>query len=142
MAYLPEGLPTPDVNDQSIAGYWEHAKKHELVIQKCTNCGTFRHTPMAACYNCQSFDFEWAKVSGKGTIYSYTIVHHPVHPVVKEKVPYNVILVEIPDAGNVRVVGNLIDDTPNEDIKIGMPVEVTWEDINDDVTLPQWKRAA
>lgn len=142
MAYMPEDIPKPDVNDQSITGYFEHAKKHELVIQKCSKCGTFRHTPMATCYNCQSFDYEWHKVSGKGTIYSYTIIHHPVHPALKERVPYNVVLVEIPDAGNVRVVGNLIDGTPNEDIKIGMPVEVTWEDIDDEITLPQWKRAA
>ncbi len=141
MPFMPKGMSLPDINDQFTKEYWEHAKKHELVIQKCNNCGTFRFTPAPICYHCQSFDFEWHKVSGKGTVYSYTIVHYPAHPALKEKVPYNIVLVEIPDAGNVRILGNLIDGTPDEEILIGMPVEVTFEKINDDVTLPQWKRA-
>ncbi len=141
MPYMPQGMPLPDTKDPSIKGFWEHTKKHELVVQRCAKCGTFRHTPTLVCYNCQSFDYEWYKVSGKGRVYSYTIVHHPAHPVLKGKVPYNIVLVELPDAGGVRVVGNLIDGTPNEEIHIGMPVEVTWEDINEEVTLPQWKQA-
>ena len=140
MPYMPEGSPLPDVEETVNKGYWEHAKKHELVIQRCTNCGTFRHTPLPVCYNCQSFDYEWHKVSGKGTVYSYTIVRHPPSPAYKERVPFNIVLVELADAGKVRIVGNLIDGTPNEDIYIGMPVKVTWEEINEKVTLPQWQR--
>ena len=142
MSYMPEGMPLPDVNDLINQGYWEHAKKHELVIQRCTQCGTFRHWPAPVCYNCQSFDYEWHKVSGKGTVYSYTICPYPAHPSLKEKVPYNIVLVELPDAGNVRAIGNLVDGTPDEDIHIGMEVEVVFEDIDDETTLPQWKRVA
>lgn len=137
---MPEGLPLPNTTEYETKEWWEHCKRHELVIQRCTDCGTFRHTPTIVCYNCQSFNYEWHKVSGKGVVYSYTICHHPAHPAVRERVPYNVVLVELPDAGGVRMIGNLVD-CPNEEIRIGMPVEVTWEDITDDVSLPQWKRS-
>ena len=142
MPYMPDEMPLPSTDDPFTQGFWEHTKKHELVVQKCNNCGTFRHSPTPVCYNCLSWDFEWHKVSGKGVVFSYIINHYPAMSILKERVPYNVLLVEIPDAGNIRMVGNLIDGTPNEDIHVGMEVEVTWEEVTDDVTLPQWKLAA
>ena len=137
---MPEGMILPNTNETDTREWWQHCKRHELVIQRCTDCGTFRHSPLPVCYNCQSFDFEWHQVSGKGMVYSYIIVHSPAAGVLREKVPYNVVVVELPDAGDVRMIGNLLD-CPNEEIRIGMPVEIAWEDINDDVTLPQWQRA-
>ena len=142
MPYMPEGMALPATDEVDTKEWWEHCKRHELVVQRCTDCGTFRHTPLPVCHNCQSFNYEWHKVSGRGVVYSYMICHYAATPVLKDRVPYNVILVELPDAGNVRMLGNLIDSTPDEEIYIGMPVEVTWEDVTDDVTLPQWKRAA
>ncbi|MEE4354713.1 MAG: OB-fold domain-containing protein [Desulfatiglans sp.] len=139
MPYMPDGMPLP-VPTIDTKGFWDAAKRHELVIQRCLNCGTFRHTPIACCHVCQSFEYEWHRVSGKGIVYSYIICNHPVHPVLESRVPYNVVAVELPDAGNVRVSGNLLD-CPEQEIYIGMPVEVTWEDIDDEVTLPQWKKA-
>ncbi len=141
MPYMPQGMPLPDTKDPFTKDWWAYCKKHELVVQRCTKCGTFRHTPAPICYNCLSWDYEWHKVSGKGVVFSYTIAHYPAMPLLKERVPYSILIVELPDAGNVRMVGNLIDGTPNEEIHVGMPVEVVWEDIADDVTLPQWKRA-
>lgn len=136
---MPKGMPLPATDEPNTREWWQHCKRHELVVQRCTNCGTFHHTPIPVCYNCQSFDYEWHKVSGKGVVYSYTICYHPAHSAIRERVPYNIVQVELPDAGNVRMTGNLID-CPSEDIRIGMPVKVTWEDITDDVTLTQWKR--
>lgn len=142
MPYMPDAMPIPNVKDQWTAEWWAHCKKHELVVQKCSDCGTFRHGPAPLCHNCLSWNFEWQKVSGKGTVFTYTIAHYPAMAVLKEKVPYNIVIVELADAGNIRMCGNIIDGTPHEDIHCGMPVEVTWEDINDDVTLPNWKRAS
>jgi uncharacterized OB-fold protein len=139
MPYLPETLPLPQPSTDD-AGWWEAAREHRLVIQRCTNCGTFRHTPRPVCYNCRSLGFEWAPVAGKGRIFSAINCVHPVHPAVREAVPYNVVLVELPEAGNVRLVGNVVD-TPYEQIEIGMPVEAVWEDVGEDVTLLRWKRA-
>ncbi|MBI2864600.1 MAG: OB-fold domain-containing protein [Chloroflexi bacterium] len=139
MPYLPAEipLPQPTVDD---APFWEACKRQELVIQRCKNCGTFRHMPMPVCYNCQSFDFEWAKVSGEGTVYSYANVTYPTHPALKDRVPFNIVVVELPDAGNVRMTSNVVD-TPFEELYIGMPVEVVFEEVTEQITLPRFKRA-
>jgi len=138
MGYLPDGMPLPAIETDS-AGFWEAAKRHELVAQRCTDCGAFRHPPMPVCYNCQSLNFEWAKVSGKGKVWNRIIAHHPVHPALRDREPYNVVLVDLDDAPGVRMVGNLID-CPNEEVKVGMPVKVCFEDKTEDITLPQWQR--
>ncbi|MDO8473687.1 MAG: OB-fold domain-containing protein [Dehalococcoidia bacterium] len=138
MPYMPAGMPIPDVKDPQYKDWWAFCKQHKLVIQRCAECGTFRHLPDILCYKCHSFKYEWHPVSGKGVVYSYIIPYHPAHPALKGRVPYNVVIVELSDAGNVRMVGNIVD-CPNEQVKVGMPVEVTWEDVNDSVTLPQWK---
>ncbi|MBI2848498.1 MAG: OB-fold domain-containing protein [Chloroflexi bacterium] len=141
MPYMPEGMPLPDTKDAFTKDWWAHCKNHELVVQRCSDCGTFRHPPMPICHNCLSWKYEWHKVSGKGVVYSYTVPHYAAMAILKARVPYNVVLVELADAGNIRMVGNLIDSTPHEDIHVGMPVEIAWEDVTDDLTLPQWKRA-
>lgn len=135
--FFPEGMPLPAV-EPDTAGWWAAVREHRLVIQRCHHCGTFRHPPVPVCYICQSFDFRWAPVSGRGLIYSYTEAVHPVHPALKTHGPYNIVVVELPDAGNVRLVGNLLD-TPYEAIRIGLPVEAVFEDIPPDVTLVQWR---
>ena len=141
--YLPEGIPLPAPDPSGFdAPFWEHAKKHELVVQRCTQCGTLRHTPEVSCWKCRSFDFDWAPQSGRGAIYSHMNIVYPAHPALKERVPFNVVLVELENAQGIRMVGNLVD-TPYDEIRIGMPVEVHWEDRPEaeDVTLPLWKRA-
>src|SRR5690242_17003857 len=120
MPYMPEGMPLPDVHDREAAEFWAAAKRHELVVQRCTDCGVFRHTPLPICHKCRSFAYEWKRVSGQGIVFSYTIVHHPVHPALRERVPYNVVVIELPDAGNVRMVGNAID-CGNDELRVGMP---------------------
>jgi hypothetical protein len=72
-------------------------------------------------------------------VFSYTIIHHPVHPALAESVPYNVILVELPDAGSVRLISNLVDVPPDE-VRVGLEVEVVFEDVGHDVTLPRFSR--
>src|SRR5262249_9192757 len=119
--YLPAGLPLPAADASTCdAPFWEACRRHELVVQRCSQCGTYRHTPEAVCWQCQSFAGEWARVSGKGVVYSYVEVVYPTHPALRERVPYNVVVVELEEAG-VRMVGNLVD-TAYEDIRIGMPV--------------------
>jgi uncharacterized OB-fold protein len=93
---------------------------------------------MPVCHVCRSFEYEWSPVSGKGVVFTYIIAHHPPSPAYEDQVPYNVVLVELPDAGNVRMVGNLLD-CPPEKVRIGMAVEAVFEDINDEVTLVQWR---
>jgi uncharacterized OB-fold protein len=138
--YLPAGLPVPAAaNDGLDTEYWEAAKRHELVVQRCKACQGFQWGPEWLCYHCHSFDLGWHKVSGKGTIYSWERIWHPVHPALKDACPYVVVLVELADAGNVRMVGNLLGDGQQQ-VNIGAEVEAVFEDHPEDgVTLVQWR---
>jgi hypothetical protein len=118
--------------------FWEGCRKHELRIQRCKSCAAFRHYPRPMCPRCNSTDYEWVRVSGKGKLYTWTTVHYPAHPAFAD-VPYVVAIVEL--AEGVRMVTNLID-CPLEDLYIGMPVEVVFEDVGEDMALPKFRPAA
>ena len=137
MPYLPPELPriAPGRDD---APWWDALRRHELVIQRCARCGTWRHPPGPVCAACRSSDARFERVSGRGRVFSYTIVHHPVHPALAGRVPYNVALVELPDAGGVRIVTNLLDVPPAE-VRVGCEVEVVFEDVDDELTLPRFR---
>lgn len=141
--YLPPGLPAPVPPPDGLgAEYYEAAGRHELVVQRCNACGTFQWGPEWVCHHCHSFDLGWEKVSGRGRIYSWERCWHPVHPALRNAVPYLVVLVELPDAGNVRMVGNLLGD-PLQAVVIGAAVDAVFEDHSDadpPYTLVQWRR--
>ena len=138
-AYLPAGLPAPAPSIDGLDDeFWAAAKRNELVVQHCKACGAFQPTEWI-CNKCQSFDLDWQKVSGRGKIYSWERVWHPVHPALHSACPYVVVLVELPDAGNVRMVGNLLGD-PIQTINIGSEVEAVFEH-HDNFALVQWKTA-
>ena len=143
MSFLPDGMPLPAASPYDFdLPFWEACKRHELVIQRCSKCATLRHTPEIICHVCRSFDYDWQRVSGKGKVFSHMNVVYPAHPALRERVPFNVVVVELEDAPGIRMVGNLID-TPYEEIQTGMPVEVFFEDHPDqDVSLPLWRRTA
>jgi len=140
-SYLPEGMPLPAPSADGLdSEFWEAARRHELVVQRCTACGTFQFGPEWLCNGCRSFDLAWHRVSGRGRIYSWERVWYPVHPALQGKLPYLVVLVELPDAGNVRMVGNLLGD-PEQTVEIGAEVEAVFEDHPlEQVTLVQWQR--
>lgn len=127
-------LPTPPMIWENM-GFWEGTKEHRLVFQRCKECGTWVHPPRPACPKCRSFEKEWAPSGGKGTVYSWATYSESPHPAFVA--PYSVVLVEM-DEG-VRLISNLIDTKP-EGISIGMPVEVVFDDIADDLTLPKFRK--
>lgn len=129
-------LPPVPLPDEDSAPFWEAAARHELVVQRCAACGSFRHPPRPMCPRCLSMEHEWAPASGRGRVWSWVIAHPPVLPAFAGRVPYNVAVIEL-DEG-VRVVGNLLGVAPGE-IRDGMAVEVAFEDVEEGVTLPQWK---
>jgi len=136
--YLPEGLPTPRAQRTGLdTEFWAATKRHELVIQQCNNCKTFQWGPEFLCHKCRSFDMGWAKVSGRGRLYSWVRCWNPVHPALKEACPYIVAVIELPDGGNVRMVGNLLGD-PMQNPPFDVAVEAVFED-HPDATLVQWK---
>lgn len=140
---LPQGLPEPAPSPDGLdAPFWEATQRHELVVQHCESCGAFQWGPEWACHRCLSFELGWQRVSGRGRIYSWERAWHPVHPALAERGPYVVLLVELPDADDVRMIGNLVGDGLGP-VAIGEEVEAVFEDhpdANPPYTLVQWRR--
>jgi uncharacterized OB-fold protein len=136
-----EAKPSPPIPrpDDATQGYWDAAKRGALEIQCCAACGHRRFPPRPMCPRCRSFEASWAPMSGRGQIYSWVICHPPLLPAFVERAPLAVVLVELEDDPSIRIVGNLLD-IPESEIEIGLPVEVCFEEISPDVTLPQWRR--
>src|SRR5262249_10295013 len=103
-------------------------------------CRALRFPPRPMCPRCQSFDSEWAPVSGRGTIHSFVIAHAPVLPAFQARVPMPILLVELDEDPQLRMIGNLVGDQ-NTLLSIGARVEVVFEDVAPDVALPQWRIA-
>jgi uncharacterized OB-fold protein len=129
--------PLPLLDDAS-APHWEAAARGELRIQRCEPCGHWRFPPRPLCPRCRSDGVEWRAVSGRGTVYSFVVVHGPVLPAFAERVPFAVVLVELEEDPQLRLVGNLLD-VPPERVRIGMPVTVDFEAVGEGVVLPQWR---
>ena len=128
---LPPGLP----NDPLPTFFWEGARKHELHIQRCQSCGTYIHLPRPVCRNCQSFDLRGEKVSGLGTLYSYTETFKPFHPFFVDRSPYILATIALNEQPVLHLLSNLVD-IQNADIKIGMPVQVTFEELDTNYVIP------
>ena len=141
MAGPLEGVPLPDLErvPDYERGFWEGSQAGELRIQRCVDCGRFRHLPTPMCPDCSSLNHEWTPVSGRGYVYSFVIVRHPVHPAIREQdqTPYNISMIELEEQEGLRVCGNVLHIAP-EDIRIEMPVRVEFVPAVDapDVVLP------
>ena len=131
-------LPRPDDASQE---YWQGCRDGELRIQRCRPCGHLRFPPRPMCPRCQSFECVWVPVSGRGTVYSWVVAHPPLLPAFADLAPLVVLLVELEEGQDLRIVGNLLGEG-SEEIAIGMPVEVDFEQVAPDVVLPQWRRRA
>ena len=123
-------VPRPALT-QDNSFFFEGAKQHKLLIQRCTACGTLRHPPRPACAHCRSFDWDTLEASGRGTIYSFVVNHYPQVPAFDY--PLVVALVELEEG--TRLVANVSGITP-ETAAIGMAVEVGFEDFDDELSLP------
>ena len=141
--YLNAGLPVPGgpSEDGLDAPFWEALDDERIVIQRCNGCQTWQWGPEWICHKCRSFDVGWGEVPPQGVLFSWQRVWHPSHPALKEQGPYLVVLVELPTAGNVRVIGNLLGD-PLQDVRIGTTVTAFFEhhrDVESPYTLLQWR---
>lgn len=130
-------VPAPD---QETKPYWDAAKQHELRVQQCSNCKTFRHPPTKMCSNCYSEESQWVKVSGKGKLYSFINIHQPVLFQWRDDVPYNVVQVQLDEDPGIIVVGN-VPGVAYTDLKVGAPVKVIFDDVTDEITMPRWALA-
>jgi uncharacterized protein len=120
--------------------FWDAANRGALELQRCQSCGHFQHPPYATCVQCVSTDLKFEPVHGEGAIYAYTIMYHTGDKRFASVVPYASIIVELDDAPGALLAGNLLE-APYTEAKVGRRVEVIFEKLNDDITLPQFRLA-
>jgi uncharacterized protein len=126
-------LPKPTPTSRP---FWDAAKRHELMLQRCGGCNAFIYYPRDRCPRCLSDSLEWRRASGRGKVYSYTVVRRASTRSFSDK-PYVLAIVEL-DEG-VRMTTNI--ETTPESVKIGMPVTVYFDDVTPEHTLVKFKPA-
>ena len=130
-------LPIPD---ELTEFFWEGVQAHKLMILRCRNCGHFIHYPRPVCERCLSEDLAPVQVSGRATLYSYTITMKPWHPFWVDKVPYVLATVELEEQEGLKMLTNLVE-CRHDSIEVGMPLEVTFRKVSEELTLPFFKPA-
>ena len=121
--------------------FWDAARQVTLKLQRCQACRRFQHPPYPTCVNCMAIDLAFEPVAGRGTIYAYTIMYHAGDKRFASAVPYASIIVELDDAPGALMAGNLLG-SPYTEAKVGRRVDVLFERLNDDFTLPQFRLAS
>jgi len=127
--------PVP-VPDHVTGRFWEAAKQHRLLIQRCGDCGTNQFLPQSCCRTCLSENIDWIETGGKGHVYAYTVIYRPPTLTFEDDVPYTVALVELEEG--VRLMSNIVEIEP-EEVRVGMPVEVVFDDISPIISLPKFR---
>ena len=126
--------------DAATQPFWDAAKEGRLVCQQCTACGTFRMPPSPFCFNCQSREVAYTELAGTATIYSFTVVRHPLHPDLIDCCPYVSGTVELDgtQGAGARMLVNIIDVDPDT-VRIGDRVEIIFEHVNDEMSTPRFR---
>jgi uncharacterized protein len=115
-------IPVPD---RDSGPFWDGLRRHQLLIMRCAECGYWVHPPLAGCPRCLSPDLRAEPVSGRGTVYSFTVVNREFAPGIKP--PYVVAYVDLEEQESLRFTTNLVN-VQIGDIRIGMPVQVLFHD--------------
>ena len=133
MSDMSRPVPVPD---ERSAPYWEAATAHELVIARCSHCGTYAHPPDIVCAHCHHPDtaFEFVSVSGQGTVRSWTVMHQSFLPGFDD-LPFVLVDVELDEQADLRTIGRLVDG-PDAPLALGARVHVAFEDLAPGVSVP------
>jgi len=130
-------LPAPSPETQR---FWDGCKRHEFWLPFCRPCQKAYWYPRDFCPTCGSRDVEWRRSKGRGKLYTYAIHYRAFHPAWNNEVPYITAMIDLEEG--VRIFSNLIGIEPDpKAIRCDMPVELVWDDVTPEVTLPKWKPA-
>lgn len=129
----PTPCPLPAPDDVSEF-FWEGARKRRLLLQRCSSCSLLQYPPDVICINCQSPRLEPTEASGRGTLYSYTVVERAFHVGFVDALPYVVALIELDDQPGLKMLSNVVGIAPR-DLRVGMPLAVRFE-TRGDMVLP------
>ncbi len=122
--------------DEESRGFWEALARHELYFQRCRDCGRARFPPRALCPACLSSATAWVRASERGTVYSFTVTYQNQAPGFRDALPYVLAIVEL--AEGPRLVTHIVG-CPPEAVRIGMAVEVVFDDVAPEVTLAKFR---
>jgi len=122
------GFPLPDTEWEATREFWAGAARGELVIPRCDTCDSFNWYPREQCRSCAQGSFTWTVVSGRGRLFSWSVVRHPFLRQFRDKVPFVPGLVAIDEDPGVRLVTEIVDCDPSE-LSFDIPVEVVFRDL-------------
>ena len=116
--------------------FYDYCARSELRLQKCADCGAWRHMPRYNCAECGSDQWSWEKSSGRGRLYTWTVCRRAFHPAFEKDLPYAVAIVAMEEGP--RVVAEIVNRTPDQ-LRLEMPVEVVFEKVAENVVLPKFR---
>jgi uncharacterized protein len=137
MTAASPGRPLPDPAWPVARPFWDGCARGELRIPRCRGCGRFVWYPAPACAECDGTEHEWVRVGGRGRVFTWVTVHR-AFPGYALTLPYVTALVELEEDARVRLA-TLLRDVPPGGPRLGMPVEVVFEPVNDGLTLPAFR---
>lgn len=138
--WFPNSMPPPMVDHYTLP-WWQGAAAHQLLVQRCDDCRHTQLPPAPVCSECTSEKLSLQQISGNGTLYSYTTVHRPV--AMEQALPFVIAVIELDMTGSgsengVRLMSNIVDCDPDT-LEIGMPVQVVWETMSEEVSVPRFR---
>ena len=138
---MTENSPTKPIPqaDEESAPFYEGARRHELMLMRCRGCGAWRLPSRPRCPDCWSTDTEWAKASGRATLYSFGVMHQKLHPGFAGETPYQFAIVELEEGP--RIVSNVVGVADGK-LRVDMPLEAAFDDVSDDTTLVRFRPAS
>lgn len=131
--------PKPLPEASGLAGeFYAFCRCGELRFQRCRRCGTWRHVPREMCPKCRSTEWAWERSSGRGRVFTWVVVARAMHPAFADETPYAPVIVELEEG--VRLLTRVAD-IPPEELKPDMPVEVTFQVVDERIALPYFRPA-
>lgn len=128
-------MPAPDALTEF---FWDGVKQHKLMMLQCRSCGHYIHTPKPVCRFCLSMDLAPKQVSGRATLYSWTVAMQAFHPFWGDKMPYVYAIVELVEQPGLKMATNIIDYLEDE-LAVEMPLEVVFKEVAPDLILPYFR---
>jgi uncharacterized OB-fold protein len=129
--------PLPEITPLTEP-FWSALRERKLKVQRCDACQALRFPPEAGCFECGSLESTWVELSGRATLWTWTVGHPPLLPFFAERTPWPVVVVQLEEGP--RLVTNIVD-VPVEEYTFGLPLVAVYEDVADDVTLVVFRRA-
>ena len=129
--------PLPTIRDENRP-FWQGCRENRLRMQRCDACGHIRFPINHVCPRCLSEAHHWHDLSGRGTVFAYVVYHHVYNQAFAQDVPYNVALVQLEEGP--RMYSNVVG-VPNEAVKVGDALEVVFDPVTPEVTIPRFRLA-